>query len=89
VTRLLTRQAVALLGRGFQMERLVCFNEKFSPDWRPRYLVYESRLGLPRAALRILQAEGYIPQRRRPRLRSGWHLPPRALPGPQRAKSAG
>jgi lysyl-tRNA synthetase class 2 len=48
----------------FQMERLVRFNEKFSPEWRPRYLVYRSRRALPSAVYRTLQAEGYIPQRR-------------------------
>lgn len=59
------RMLVELLVRGlagrFQMERLVRFNEKFSPDWRPRYLVYESRAALPRSILRVLQAEGYVP----------------------------
>jgi lysyl-tRNA synthetase class 2 len=59
------RMAVALLGRRFQMQRLVCFNEKFSPEWRPRYLVYESGPALPRSVFRVLQAEGYLPQRRR------------------------
>jgi lysyl-tRNA synthetase class 2 len=48
----------------FQMDRLVQFNEKFSPCWRPRYLVLDSRLGLPRTIFRVLQAEGYL--RRRP-----------------------
>jgi lysyl-tRNA synthetase class 2 len=60
--------AVGLLRRHFQMDRLVRFNEKFSPDWRPRYLVYESRAALPRAVVRVLQAEGYLPQIRRPGL---------------------
>jgi lysyl-tRNA synthetase class 2 len=69
-----TRLAVSLLGRRFQMERLVRFNEKFSPDWRPRYLVYESRLGLPASVYRVLQAEGYIGWRSR----SAWT--PRELP---------
>ena len=59
------RLFVELLVRGlagrFQMERLVRFNEKFSPEWRPRYLVYESRAALPRSILRVLQAEGYVP----------------------------
>jgi lysyl-tRNA synthetase class 2 len=57
-----------LRGR-FQMDRLVLFNQKFSPAWRPRYLVYESRGLLPRSVFRVLQAEGYLspppPARRR------------------------
>jgi lysyl-tRNA synthetase, class II len=63
----------------FQMDRLVLFNEKFSPDWRPRYLVYESRTALPRTVLRVLQAEGYVPQRRagrRPRGLHAWRAAP-------------
>ncbi|MEA2449599.1 MAG: lysyl-tRNA synthetase, class, partial [Thermoleophilaceae bacterium] len=50
----------------FQLERLVTFNEKFRPQWRPRYLVYPARAHLPLAALRVLQAEAYI---RAPRAR--------------------
>lgn len=62
----------------FQLERLVRFNQKFFPAWRPRYLVYGARTRLPVAALRVLQAEAYIrPPRPRP-LRSGW----RPLPHP-------
>jgi hypothetical protein len=57
--------ALGVLGRRFQMDRLVLFNSKFSPEWRPRYLVYESRRSLPAAALRVLQAEGYLPDRHR------------------------
>ena len=60
----LRRRAIKLglsvLSRHFQMERLVRFNEKFSPEWRPRYLVYPSRRSLPRAVYRVLQAEGYL-----------------------------
>jgi lysyl-tRNA synthetase class 2 len=55
----------AILSRRFQMERLVRFNAKFDPEWRPRYLVYPSRRALPRAVVRVLQAEGYISQRDR------------------------
>jgi lysyl-tRNA synthetase class 2 len=76
-----TTAALGLLGGHFQMERLVRFNEKFSPDWHPRYLVYESRGSLPRAVIRVLQAEGYLPERRRERLARRariWRpLPPR------------
>jgi lysyl-tRNA synthetase, class II len=64
--RMLTGALVKSLGTHFQMQRLVQFNEKFSPLWRPRYLVYESRTALPRAVLRVLQAEGYMPQGSKP-----------------------
>jgi lysyl-tRNA synthetase, class II len=87
--RLVTRLAAAQLGRRFQMERLVRFNEKFSPEWRPRYLIYESRLGLPQAVFRVLQAEGYLRQRQQRRFPAGWRpsagvlpeLPPASAPG--------
>ena len=61
----------------FQMDRLVLFNQKFSPGWRPRYLVFESRAGLPRAVFRVLQAEGYLSHTpARPRRSSGhWPVP--------------
>ena len=58
--------AVAVLGRRFQMERLIRFNDKFAPEWRPRYLVYPSRRALPKAVYRVLQAEGYVSHRQRP-----------------------
>jgi lysyl-tRNA synthetase class 2 len=87
--RALTRVAMAALGGRFQMERLVRFNDKFSPEWRPRYLVYESRGVLPRAILSVVQAEGYLPERRRPALGPRWRGLPGALPGSPQAKSAG
>ncbi|MGB9184024.1 MAG: phosphatidylglycerol lysyltransferase domain-containing protein [Solirubrobacteraceae bacterium] len=70
VARALVKLVMAPLGRRFQMERLVRFNEKFSPEWRPRFLVYERRGALPKAVLRVLQAEGYLPEPRRRRPRS-------------------
>ena len=80
--RLLTRLALAPLHRRFQMDRLVRFNNKFSPEWRPRYLVYESQASLPRAIVRVLQAEGYVPAPRRSALpRALPRLLPRALAG--------
>ncbi|HEY2770727.1 MAG TPA: phosphatidylglycerol lysyltransferase domain-containing protein [Solirubrobacteraceae bacterium] len=60
------RLVLRLLGRRFQMERLVRFNDKFSPEWRPRHLVYESRISLCGSVLRVLQAEGYIGHRQGP-----------------------
>ncbi len=62
--RAINRFVLRILKSRFQMDRLVRFNEKFSPEWRPRYLVYESRLGLPRTILRVLQVEGYLPRRK-------------------------
>ena len=55
---------VALGNRYFQTESLYRFNAKFSPHWEPRYLVYESVLGLPRVGLAAITAEGQRPQRR-------------------------
>ena len=62
----------------FQLERLVRFNAKFFPTWRPRYLIYDGPGQLPLSALRVLQAEAYLPapavsgRRRRRFLRPGW-----------------
>jgi len=78
--RVLARVAVALLGHRFQMDRLVRFNEKFAPEWRPRYLIYESRLGLPRAVLRVLQVEGYVGRNGGSRLTDGRRPAALALP---------
>jgi lysyl-tRNA synthetase class 2 len=63
----LLRWALGRVHRRFQLERLLVFNEKFRPAWRPRYLVYGARTHLPLAALRVLQAEAYVrPPRTRP-----------------------
>jgi lysyl-tRNA synthetase class 2 len=85
-SRIARRVVLGVLGRRFQMERLVRFNAKFSPQWRPRYLVYESRAGLPRAMFRVLQAEGYIPYRERLR-RPGGGVPRRPLRATPRVQS--
>ncbi len=56
----LLRWALGRVHGRFQLERLMTFNDKFQPAWRPRYLVYGARTHLPLAALRVLQAEAYI-----------------------------
>ena len=60
-------------------------NEKFSPEWRPRYLIYESRLGLPRAILRVLEVEGYVGERGGSRSLDGHRPAPLALPHAERS----
>jgi lysyl-tRNA synthetase class 2 len=72
IERVLGR-VVAPLDRWFQIERLFRFNNKFFPRWEPRYLCFQGRLGLPRAALAALWAEGQLP---RPRGRLFTGAPP-------------
>jgi lysyl-tRNA synthetase class 2 len=84
--RRVNRLVLRLLGSRFQLHRLVRFNDKFFPEWRPRYLVYESRAALPRAIARVLQVEGYLPQVQPLRLRAPARL--RVLPRVPRAHAA-
>jgi lysyl-tRNA synthetase class 2 len=58
---------IALGNRFFQIESLYRFNAKFFPRWQPRYLVYQGALGLPRAGLAAMWAEGQIPKPELPR----------------------
>jgi lysyl-tRNA synthetase class 2 len=46
------------------------FNAKFFPRWEPRYLVYQGALGLPRASLAAMWAEGQLPKPELPRAAS-------------------
>ncbi|HET9093731.1 MAG TPA: phosphatidylglycerol lysyltransferase domain-containing protein [Solirubrobacteraceae bacterium] len=61
-------RAASALDRYLQVESLYRFNIKFSPRWEPRYLVYEGRLGLARAAVGAMWAEGQMPKPRMPLL---------------------
>jgi lysyl-tRNA synthetase, class II len=66
-------RTASALDRYLQVASLYRFNVKFQPRWEPRYLVYEGRLGLVRAAVAAMWAEGQMPKPRVPRLmaRSG------------------
>jgi lysyl-tRNA synthetase class 2 len=54
--------------RFFQVESLLSFNAKFQPRWQPRYLLFDGALGLPRACLAAMWAEGQLPKPAVPRL---------------------
>jgi lysyl-tRNA synthetase class 2 len=58
----LLRLALRHLHGRFQLERLVRFNAKFFPHWQSRYLVYGGYTYLPLSALRVMQAEAYLPE---------------------------
>ena len=58
-------RASSCCGRRFQMERLVRFNEKFSPSGVRAIWSTSRGPALPRAVFRVLQAEGYLPPARR------------------------
>jgi lysyl-tRNA synthetase class 2 len=51
------RFALLRLDRLFQLDRLLRFNRKFFPEWRPRYVCLESRLDFPLVGLAYLRAE--------------------------------
>jgi lysyl-tRNA synthetase, class II len=83
------RAVLSLLHGRFQLERLVHFNDKFGPAWRPRYLVYGPAIELPRVAVRVLQAEAYLrPPRTKPML-ARWQPDPWAAGLPLATGSQG
>jgi lysyl-tRNA synthetase class 2 len=77
--RMLRIALTAVHGR-FQLERLVVWGNHFLPTWRPRYLLYGEGAELPRSALRVLQAERYLPSRPVPRLKPRWEPALPSLP---------
>ncbi len=54
------RGVLMRLDRLFQLERLNGFNRKFHPEWRPRYLCFESWAELPVVGLACLRAESLL-----------------------------
>lgn len=52
--------ALRLGDRIFQLERLLVFSQKFSPEWRPRYLCVERLGDLPLVGVAYLRAESLL-----------------------------
>ena len=73
VTRL-SDKALSFASRFWQLETLYRSNDKYRPEWVPRYLCYDPELTVPRAALAMGVAEGFVPL-----------LGPRLLVGPKPA----
>jgi len=55
------RRALLAMKGHFQLDNLLLFNRKFLPNWQPRFVVFESRLDLPRIGVAALAAESYLP----------------------------
>lgn len=66
------RRALECCHERFQLERLARFNEKFSPIWRPRFLVCTSLSAVPRAGFAVLRAEAYVKPPRFTASPTGW-----------------
>ena len=54
------RFVLARADRFFQVERLLDFNRKFFPEWKPRYAAFERYSDLPLAALVLLSIESLV-----------------------------
>jgi lysyl-tRNA synthetase, class II len=64
------------MSRWFQTESLYLFNQKFGPDWVPRYCAIQSMEDLPRVALAMGRAEGFVDSP----LRLPWRRTPTGTP---------
>ncbi|HET7045828.1 MAG TPA: phosphatidylglycerol lysyltransferase domain-containing protein [Gaiellaceae bacterium] len=60
------RRLLRALDGQFQIERLLVFNRKFLPEWRPRYLCVERLSDLPAVALAYLRVESLLTLPARP-----------------------
>ncbi|MET0920439.1 MAG: phosphatidylglycerol lysyltransferase domain-containing protein, partial [Acidimicrobiia bacterium] len=59
-TQRLAAWAIRKLNPFFQIESLRTFNEKFSPEWLPRSIVYADAADLPRLGLLYAGIEGFL-----------------------------
>jgi lysyl-tRNA synthetase class 2 len=56
----LARRALRVGDRFFQLERLLRFSRKFSPEWRPRYVCVERITDVPLVAVAYLWVESLL-----------------------------
>jgi lysyl-tRNA synthetase, class II len=56
----LWRRILLVGSRWWQIESLYRFNDKFGPQWRPRYVCYRRASDLPRIGLAALEAERFL-----------------------------
>lgn len=78
----LWRGLLVFLSRWWQLETLYRSNEKYQPEWVPRYACYEDARMIPRVGVASVIAEGFLvlPFTRRNRQHTGHHPSvPRAL----------
>ena len=54
--------------RGFQLNRLYTFNNKFAPEWRTRYVCFERVIDVPVLSVATLHVESLLPL---PQVRAG------------------
>ncbi len=59
------RRILLVASRWWQIESLFRFNDKFQPQWHPRFICYPAARDLPRIAVAALEAESFLV---RPRL---------------------
>ncbi|WP_129661463.1 bifunctional lysylphosphatidylglycerol synthetase/lysine--tRNA ligase LysX [Rothia halotolerans] len=58
----LNSSVLGVLDRFLQLERLYTFNQKFAPDWVPRFLCVDSRVSTLNVGVSAGIAEGFLPQ---------------------------
>lgn len=62
------RGVLLFASRFWQIDSLYRFNDKFGPDWEPRYVCYRRAAELPRVGLAALRAEAFVPRPRLPQV---------------------
>ena len=56
----LWRRTLLIASRWWQIDSLYRFNDKFRPQWQPRYFSYSRARDVPRIALAALEAEAFV-----------------------------